>query len=100
MFNEVDEIGHYINWPVAREKLIDLHKQTIEALRVCDVALSLGEYTKPQDQLVSKLFEVVTLDEEAIRRVSLVYMDAVRSILMETHDLLGGEIINEPEEES
>jgi hypothetical protein len=99
MFREVDDIDYFINWQAARSQLIDLHKQTIEALRVCDVAMALGEYTKPQDQLVAKLFEVVTLDEEAIRGVSLVYTDAVNGILLEVKGLLGGEINNEPEKD-
>jgi len=90
-------IDHYINWPVAREQLIDLHKATIAALRVCDVAMQSGEYKTPNDELVAKLFDLISLDNEQIRRVSLAYVECIEAVLSHSLTLKSSEININPE---
>ena len=96
MDNE-DAIDHYINWPVAREQLIDLHKATIAALRVCDVAMQSGEYKTPNDELVAKLFDLISLDDEQVRRVSLAYIECIETVLSHSLTLKSSEININPE---
>ena len=101
-FNGIDSdeesaIDHYINWAVAREQLIDLHKATIAALRVCDVAMQSGEYKAPSDELVARLFELVSLDNEQIRRVSLEYINSIEAVLAHSLTLKSSEINVNPE---
>jgi len=88
-------IDHYVNWQVAKSQLVDLHKATLEALRICDVAMQSGEYLSTNDQLTSKLLSIVDLTNEQVEQISLAYVNSVRDVCGCAESVLTGEINDE-----
>ena len=92
---EVISIDHYVNWQVAKSQLVDLHKTTMEALRICDVAMQSGEYLSTNDELTSKLLSIVDLTNEQVEQLSSAYVDAVTDVCACAETILTGEINRE-----
>lgn len=89
-------IDHYVNWALAKSQLVELHQATIEALRVCDVAMVSGEYINPTDELSAKLISLVDLTNDQVEQLSSAYCQVAQRVLSCSQNILAGEINNEP----
>mgnify|MGYP001239879120 CR=1 FL=1 len=90
-------IDHYINWSLAKSQLLELHKATIDALRVCDIALQTDEIASPTDQISAKLISMFNLTNEQVETLSGTYVDAVDTVIDCADVLHTNEINNESE---
>ena len=89
-------IDHYVNWALAKSQLVELHQATIEALRVCDVAMVSGEYINPSDELSARLISMIDLTNDQVEQLSSAYCQVARNVLACAQTIMAGEINNEP----
>lgn len=93
-------IDHYINWALAKSQLVELHQATLEALRVCDVAMVSGEYINASDELSARLISMVNLTNEQLEQLSSAYCQMARNVLICSQNIMVGEINNEPRDDT
>ena len=90
------EIDHYIDWALAKDQLLDLHRELISSIRLCDIALQNDNMENSRDLLTAKMTEIFSIGEEQIQQISLVYTEFTQTLKAMSSSLGEGEITNDP----
>ena len=93
-------VDHYINWDLAKEQLLDLNRELMSALRVCDVAMQAGDSTHKEDLLALKMMEIFPMDAEQVSRLSAFYVELATAISQQCQYLNNNEINREVTEDA
>jgi len=93
-------VDHYVNWDLAREQLLDLSREVMSAIRVCDVAMQAGDSIHKEDLLARKMIEIFPMDAEQVSKLSAFYVELVNAISQQSQYLNSNEINREVTEDA
>ena len=93
-------VDHYVNWDLAREQLLDLSREVMSAIRVCDVAMQAGDSTHKEDLLARKMIEIFPMDAEQVSKLSAFYVELANAISQQSQYLNNNEINREVTEDA
>jgi len=93
-------VDHYVNWDLAREQLLDLSREVMSAIRVCDVAMQAGDSTHKEDLLAQKMVEIFPMDTEQIAKLSAFYVELANAISRQSQYPNNNEINKEVTEDA
>tara|TARA_Y100000310_G_scaffold343028_1_gene448815 strand:- start:2569 stop:2865 length:297 start_codon:yes stop_codon:yes gene_type:complete len=88
-------VDYYVNWDLAREQLLDISREVMSAIRVCDVAMQVGDSTHKEDLLARKMMEIFPMDVEQVSKLSAFYVELANAISQQSQYLNNNEINRE-----
>jgi len=69
----------YIDWELARDGLVELHREVMDGIRLCDIFLCASPY-ESKDFMLANLSRILTLTDEQIEEASELYKTYIASI--------------------